>query len=78
VYPLSGMSYSVLLIPALLTAWRYRDAMPGGATTTAVGIALAFALMELREGTATVHAYAFTWMATVIVAWRTGREGAQV
>jgi hypothetical protein len=61
-YPLSGLSYSVLLIPALLALWRIRDRLPGGPWTAAVAVAAIFALAELHDGTETVFAFAAAWL----------------
>lgn len=61
VYPVSQAFYSVLLIPALLVAWRDRAQPAGwGATLGLVGAAV-YALATLDQGKATVLATALLW-----------------
>ena len=56
-YPLTGFSYSVLMLPALFMIWRFRARVPGGAWSTAMLIAAIYALGEWREGTETVRTF---------------------
>ena len=66
-YPLTGFSYSVLMLPALFMIWRFRARVPGGAWSTAMLIAAIYALGEWREGTETVWAFAAAWLALATI-----------
>ena len=67
-YPVSQVFYSVLLVPLLLAVWRYRNRIIGGPWTMTALAAVVYVLAAVRDGAATVGAFAILWAATALLA----------
>ena len=70
VYPVSQSFYSVLLMPLLLLAWRYRDRVLGGAWTMTALATIVYVLCVFGDGNTTVAAFAVLWAAMTIIGIR--------
>jgi len=70
VYPVSQLFYSVMLLPVVLSLWRRRDDVPGGAWMLSVLIATVYALAAVDWGATTILGFILLWIAMAAIGVR--------